>query len=376
MQARLNARKLAGNYRELKAESGLVDFCSNDYLGFARSAALKSAIAHELESHPQHLTGATGSRLLSGNSAYAEDLETNVAAYHNAEAGLLFNSGYDANLGLLSSLPQKGDTILCDELIHASLIDGARLSHATRLKFKHNNLSSLEAKLTLAKGTCYVVVESVYSMDGDTPPLAAILQLTQRYNALLIVDEAHAVGIYPKGLAVHLGLEQHIFARVVTFGKALGSHGAVVLGSALLKNYLVNFARSFIYSTAAPFHQLAAIKSTYALLYRSAEEITKLKSNIGLFKHTLTPANGYSLLPSDTPIQCILFNSNAAASTAALHLQQTGFDVRAILSPTVASGTERIRICLHSFNTAIEISQLCQLLNAYFAGNPIHPAIK
>ena len=365
LKNKLYERQQSGTYRELKPENALVDFCSNDYLGFARSVVLKQSIVHEIDTYPLSLNGAAGSRLLSGNLQYAEDLEKQIAAHHESEAGLLFNSGYDANLGLLSSLAQRGDTIILDELVHASIIDGARLSYANRYNFKHNDLESLEAKLKLAKGNCYVVIESVYSMDGDTPPLLEILNLTEKYNAALIVDEAHAVGLYPKGLVCELGLQKKIFARVVTFGKALGGHGAIVLGSNNLRNYLINFARSFIYTTAASFHQLAAIKMAYQLLGNSHEAIISLKKNIELFKQEVNTGESFTLLNSDSPIQCIILGSNEMAREAAKQLQMNNLDVRPILSPTVAQGTERIRICLHSFNTENDLTLLTATLNKF-----------
>lgn len=361
----MHERKQSGTYRELKPENGLVDFCSNDYLGFARSAVLKQNIAREVNTHPLSFNGAAGSRLLSGNIKYAEDLEKQIAAYHQSEAGLLFNSGYDANLGLLSSLAQRGDAIILDELVHASIIDGARLSYANRYSFKHNDLDSLESKLKLAKGNCYVVIESVYSMDGDAPPLAEILNITKKYNAALIVDEAHAVGIYPKGMVCEGGLQQRVFARVVTFGKALGGHGAIVLGSHDLRNYLINFARPFIYTTAASFHQLAAIKMAYQLLENSGEAIISLKKNIELFKREVNTGENFVLLNSNSPIQCIVLKSNEMARETAKQLQMNNLDVRPILSPTVAQGTERIRICLHSFNTENELTLLAVTLNKF-----------
>jgi 8-amino-7-oxononanoate synthase len=294
--------------------------------------------------------------------AYTEALEQEIAALFNSEAGLLFNSGYDANLGLLSALPQRVDTIITDELIHASVIDGARLSYANRYTFKHNDLDSLEAKLQHAKGACYVVIESVYSMDGDTPPIAEILALTEQYGANLIVDEAHAVGLYSTGIVTQLGLQNRVFARTVTFGKALGCHCAIILGSKLLRQYLINFARSFIYTTAAPFHQLASIKMACGLLVQSTAEMEQLNQNIRLFKQQvkLSANSPYSLINSDSPIQCVLLKSNEKATEIAAHLQKKGFDVRAILSPTVPLGGERVRICLHAYNTANEVSLLAE----------------
>ncbi|MDB5016803.1 MAG: pyridoxal phosphate-dependent aminotransferase family protein [Mucilaginibacter sp.] len=362
IRTKLEDRRTAGIYRTLKTETGLVDFCSNDYLGFARSALLKSKIDEELKGETSALNGATGSRLLSGNSVYIQNLEKKIAGIHNCAAGLIFNSGYDANLGLFSSLPQRGDTIITDELIHASIIDGARLSYANRFIFKHNDLNSLEEKLKHAKGNIYVAIESVYSMDGDTPPIVDILDLTEKYNANLIVDEAHAVGLYKFGLIDEV-LKDRVVARIVTFGKALGGHGAIILGSNLLIDYLVNFARSFIYTTALPFHQLAAIKMAYELLNSSSDEIAALKNNIHLFKQKINQGAIYKLIASDSAIQCLILNSNDKAKEVAAYLQSCGLDVRPILSPTVPLGSERIRICLHAFNTENEIILLTDTLN-------------
>ncbi|MDB5060822.1 MAG: 8-amino-7-oxononanoate synthase [Mucilaginibacter sp.] len=365
IQSKLDERTSSGIYRALKPESNLIDFCSNDYIGFARSLALRESIAREISIYPQNLNGSTGSRLISGNLIYTENLERQIAAFHKSEAGLLFNSGYDANVGLFSSLPQKGDTVIHDELIHASIIDGTRLSHANRYTFRHNDLDSLEGKLKQAKGICYVIIESIYSMDGDIPPIIDILRLTEQYNAHLIIDEAHAVGLYPSGLVTHLNLQDRVFGRIVTFGKALGCHGAIVLGNDLLRQYLVNFARSFIYTTAASFHQLASIKMAYELLENANDDIGQLKNNISLFKQGINPNPAYRLLNSDSAIQCLLLNSNTKAKQAAGHLQNTGFDVRAILSPTVPQGTERIRVCIHSFNTTADINRLTATINTF-----------
>lgn len=210
-----------------------------------------------------------------------------------------------------------------------------------------------------------MVVESIYSMDGDTPPLLDILNITEKYGAHLIVDEAHAVGLHPLGLVTELGLSNRVFASLVTFGKALGGHGAIMLGSDILRQYLTNFARSFIYTTSASFHQLASIKMAYRLLNSAEEEIISLKNNIKLFKEQIKQESAYPLLNSDSSIQCIVFRSNDKAREIANILQNKGFDVRAIVSPTVAAGTERIRICLHSFNTASDINKLATIINQF-----------
>jgi 8-amino-7-oxononanoate synthase len=363
LQLQLEQRSNNGLFRSLSTTTPPIDFCSNDYLGFARSANLKDMVYHQTKDLPIK-NGATGSRLLAGNSKYTEQTEATIATFHQAEAGLLFNSGYDANVGLLSSIPQRGDTIICDELIHASLIDGARLSHANRYKFTHNDVSDLAEKLKLAKGLIYVVIESVYSMDGDQAPLLAINALCQRYNANLIIDEAHAVGVFGeqgKGLVAAHGLTNEVFARIVTFGKALGTHGAIVLGSNQLRNYLINFARSFIYTTAASPHSIVAINCAYQLLKNNNEQ-ELLTQNIKLY-NSLAATLKISRILSESAIQTILIPGNKEVKTAAKSLQAQGFDVKAILSPTVPTGKERLRICLHAYNTEQEIKDLVQNLD-------------
>lgn len=370
LNERLEKRRVDGLLRTLKFSEStnindtltstkeLVDFCSNDYLGFSRSAKLTALLAIELSNFPNCANGSGGSRLLSGNTKYTEEAEQFVANYHSAPAGLFFNSGYDANIGLLSSVPKRGDTILSDELNHASLIDGCRLSLAQRFKFKHNDVADLREKLKHAKGSLFVVVESVYSMDGDLAPLLAMSLLCEEYNANLIVDEAHATGIFGskgEGLVAQLNLENKVFARIVTFGKAIGTHGAIVLGSVNLRQYLINFARSFIYTTAAPMHAIASIKAAYLLLDKTSS--ADLHRNIAFFQ-AMAKQFHLPILESNSAIQGLLFSSNETAKKTAADLQKTGFDVRAILSPTVPSGKERIRICIHQFNTEEEIRTL------------------
>jgi len=355
---KLQQRKDNLSIRNLSTHFPLFDFSSNDYLGFARSNELKQLIDQNLGQLSYYHNGSGGSRLLSGNTVFIEETEEYIANFHHAEAGLIFNSGYDANLGLLSSIPQRSDTIITDELIHASIIDGCRLSYATRYKFAHNDLSDLENKLKIAKGNIFVIVESVYSMDGDLAPLKEISSLCNKYQANLIVDEAHATGIFGyqgKGLVNQNQLEDEVFARIVTFGKALGCHGAIILGSKSLRHYLINFARSFIYTTAAPIHNIVSIKSAYELLPRVNQKLIHQKIN--LFKEL---ASGFSIdvLDSESAIQGVVFCSNENTKNAAIALQNKGFDVRAILSPTVAAGKERLRICLHVYNTDEEIKSL------------------
>ncbi len=364
----LQKRKDQNALRKLVQPNGLSDFCSNDYLGFARSAKfaqnIEKACSKLIESN-----GSAGSRLLAGNSFFAENLESYIAKFHNAPFGLIYNSGYDANVGLFSAVGQKGNTIIYDELIHASAHDGMKLSSATTYLFKHNDLVHLEERLKIAEGIVYVAVESIYSMDGDQAPLKEIVRLCKKYEANLIVDEAHATGITQnkgKGRVQELKLEKEIFARVHTFGKGLGCHGAVVLGGELLRDFLINFSRSFIYTTALPIRSLVAIHEAYQLLQKSESEITRLHKHIDTFKKHLSKKVTLFLIPSNSPIQCLIVGGNDAVKKMAFHLQHSGFDVRPILNPTVQKGKERLRICIHSFNTGKEIKELCSLLNEYF----------
>jgi 8-amino-7-oxononanoate synthase len=351
--------------RELVVNDDLIDFCSNDYLGFGRSDQLKALINSELQQHSHYFSGSTGSRLISGNSTSVEELESDIAAFHHTETALVFNSGYDANVGLFSALPQRGDTIILDELIHASIIDGARLSYANRYSFKHNNLESLEEKLKIARGNIYIGIESIYSMDGDAAPLRDMVALANRYDAALIVDEAHASGIFGKqgrGLIDEFGLDNHVFARVITFGKALGCHGAAVLGNKSLKTFLINFARSFIYTTAASHFTHLSIKMAYQLLAKT--ELSIIHHKIKLFRDQNRGLADH-FIDSVSPIQSLVVPGNSIAKDLAGTLQDKGFYVRAILHPTVPKGKERLRICLHAFNSDEDIINLSKAIREH-----------
>lgn len=354
----LKKRKESGLLRTLIQTTSGIDFCSNDYLGLAQ--ALNGEKLHGSG-------GSTGSRLISGNSEIAEILEAKLASFHHAEAALIFNTGYMANLGLFSSIADRETTYIYDEHIHASIIDGMRLSLANRYKFKHNNINDLEKKLSLGSGKMIVVVESVYSMDGDLAPLIEIATLCKKYYADLIVDEAHATGIYGnkgEGLVCSLGLEEMVFARIHTFGKALGSHGAVVACSVLLHDFLINYARSFIYTTALPDDVLLNIGDAYQKMEHA--DRSKLFKLISYFsaKATVELQEHNKVLANPSPIQAIMVPGNSDARAMANHLQIHGFFVKAILSPTVPKGSERIRICLHSFNTFEDIDRLIQAVKS------------
>lgn len=364
----LQKRKDKNVLRKLTPDSRLVDFCSNDYLGFAQSDQIKNNINAEYSLLARQTNGATGSRLLSGNSNYAENLEKEIAAFHNSEAGLIFNSGYDANVGLFSSLGRKGDTIIYDELIHASVHDGIKLSSATAVLFKHNDIASLEVLLKKAKGTVYVAVETVYSMDGDEAPLKQISTLCKDNNANLIVDEAHATGVTSnggKGKVQEHNLENDIFARVHTFSKALGCHGAIILGSNLLRDFLINFSRSFVFTTALPIKSLLTINQSYLLLQENNDAINNLNALISWFKMNVAKNKKARLIENNSPIQGLIVPGNQEVKALAKKIKQDGFDVRAIVSPTIPVGTERIRICLHAFNTKEQIQGLCSSINKH-----------
>jgi 8-amino-7-oxononanoate synthase len=361
---KLEERKAANAFRQLKSSSLTTDFCSNDYLGIVRNDLLFKGKDHAFD-EVKWKHGSTGSRLLSGNYALIEQTEQQIAAFHLAEAALIFNSGYDANLGLLSCIAKREDTILYDFLSHASIRDGIRLSLASSFSFIHNDTADLEKKLKNAKGKIFVVTESVFSMDGDVAPLKEISALCAQYDASLIVDEAHATGVIGEsgeGLVQLLGLQADCFARIHTFGKACGVHGAVILGSKQLKDYLVNFSRAFIYTTALPESSVAAIAASYDLFPLLNEERKHLDFLIRHFTEAPLPMQK---LHSSTPIQGVILPGNENAKSAASLLQQNNMDVRAILYPTVPRGEERLRIVLHAFNTVDEVAFLINTLVKY-----------
>jgi len=357
LHKKITARKEQHAWRQLRLRTNAVDFCSNDYLGIVKNGLLHTPGA-------QYQTGSTGSRLLSGNYALIEETEAEIAVFHEAGAALIFNAGYDANTGVMSCVPQRGDTVVYDFLSHASIRDGLRLSLAQTYSFLHNDLYDLEKKLALAKGNVFVVTESVFSMDGDTAPLKEIAALCQQYKAHLIVDEAHATGVLGstgEGLVQQLGLQHQCFARIHTFGKALGCHGAVVLGSRLLREYLVNFCRAFIYTTALPPAAVAVIAAAYRLFPLLHNERRHLQTLVNTFQ---SASIGFTKMQSLTPIQSVVIPGNEQVKAAAALCQQHNFDVRAILYPTVPKESERLRVVLHSFNTVEEVNTLTHILSA------------
>ena len=362
----LAQRDADGTRRRLTlSATGLVDFSSNDYLGLSRHPRVHAALQEAAQ-----VAGSTGSRLLTGNSAAAEALETHLAQFHRAEAALLFNSGYAANLGFFSAVPRRGDTILYDEASHASVKDGIRGSFATAWSFRHNDVQDLERKLARATGAVFVAVESLYSMDGDMAPLPELAALCQTHGLYLIVDEAHTNGLYGplgEGLVTELGLEEAVFARILTFGKALGSQGAAVAGEAVLRDYLLNFSRAFIYTTALPPLTVTGLAAAYELLPTLTQEREQLFALSDYLKAQLNALPGLRVPLDSHVIHPVFFTESpgpAYVREAASRAQAAGFDVRAIVSPTVPVGTERLRLIVHSYNTTSEIDELARVLTA------------
>lgn len=360
LENKLLKREKLGNLRQLQVIPDLVDFSSNDYLGLARSPTLAAAVIQEWNTHTNLLNGlgSTGSRLLTGNSTYAQDLENRIAFFHGYEAGLLFSCGYMANIGLLSTIGNSGNTILFDAGVHASTHDGIRLSRAKAFPFRHNDYNHLESRLKSCspQKEKFICVESIYSTDGSMAPLAELCRIAKKYEAHLIVDEAHAIGVRgPKGRGVvaEQNLTSEVFAQITTFGKALGTYGAIVLGNQTLKHALINFANSYIYTTSLPFHSLVAIKSSYDLFPEFESERIHLRKLIKMFREACPNS-------SETHIQSVKIGGNEAVKQVAKKLIQKGFDIRPLMSPTVQRGREVLRICLHAFNTENELKTLLE----------------
>ncbi|WP_323757812.1 8-amino-7-oxononanoate synthase [Roseivirga sp.] len=366
IEQQLNKRASLGNKRSLKlTDEKLVDFSSNDYLGLSRSEDLKTQILNAYEElAPKN--GATGSRLLTGNSVLATQVESELATLFGFESCLVFNSGYTANMGFFSCLPQRGDTILYDELSHACIKDGSRLSLAKSMSFKHNDLEDLERKLKVSEGEIYIACEAVYSMDGDFAPLKALCELSGKYGAKLIVDEAHSTGVFAKngaGLVAELGLTEQVYAVIFTFGKAMGIHGACVASNHTVIDYMINHSRPFIYTTAPSAFEFLSIREAFRFLESKPSLATDLKENISLFNQSLNFQRPPRHL-STSAVQVVITPGNQKAKSTSMQLQESGFDVRPILSPTVKEGEERLRICIHSFNSKNEVMGLVHGLNS------------
>ena len=368
---RLHEREQEGARRGLKPNTGLIDFCSNDYLGLAASGLMEEALREKVARAP--LAGATGSRLLTGEHEFISRLERRIAAFHLAESALLFSSGYAANSGLLSTICRRGDVLLYDKLIHASMREGVQLSRARSFSFRHNDLEDLTEcadKLSRmrtkgelsADAQVVVAVESVYSMDGDSAPLQEIAALCKRENWALVVDEAHAVGVLGKhgaGLVPDLDLEDEVFARVVTYGKAFGASGGAIIGSKTLRDWLINYCKAFIYSTALSGVQAALIGTAYDLVEAADDRRAQLKKLQEGFDQRSSQSDGYP-----GAVRRYMVPGNAEVIALSATLAEAGIDCRPIRYPTVAKGEERLRISLHAHNSMEELATLLAALPA------------
>lgn len=359
----LKKREEQGLLRRLKDARG-VDFTSNDYLGLSSDPSIRESLQTYLEDGD---LGAPASRLLRGNHSEHTDVEREFANFKGDEAALLFSSGFQANLGMLTGLIGRHDRVLSDELNHASLIDGLRLSRAKRIVFPHLDLEALEARLARPheQGRTFVLVESLFSMDGDVAPLDRIAQITSRYGGLLIVDEAHATGVYGEtgaGLIDSFGVRDEVLATASTCGKAFGLAGAFITGSQLVIDHLVNHARSFIYSTA-PMPLLSRAIRRAIEIVRSAPErrarVAELSKRLRLRLRDL----GVQTALVNSPIVSVLLGDQHRALSVSRLLWERGYDVRALRPPTVPEGTSRLRISVHSNHTPEEIDGLADAVS-------------
>ncbi|HEY2384380.1 MAG TPA: 8-amino-7-oxononanoate synthase [Terriglobia bacterium] len=356
MKAELAALRAADQFRELATPAG-VQLNSNDYLGLSGHPRLEQAVVRGLEEDDRF--AATGSRLLSGNHPRWEELEAEFAAFVGAEAALYFPSGYAANVGLLSSVLKPEDIVFSDASNHASLIDGIRLSKAQKVIFPHLDLNFLEEALRKNAGAArkVVVVESIFSMDGDHAPLEDLAAICARSGASLIVDAAHSVG-------VELRRQSDVLAAVYPCGKALASMGAFVAGSRTLREYLINHARTFIFSTALPPYCSAHVREAIRLVGDADVERSRLEILSRHLRERLRAA-GFDIGRSDSQIVPVILGSNETALQFAAAAQTAGFAIRAIRPPTVPAGTARLRV---SLNARLRVKELDRFVETILAG--------
>ena len=345
----------------------LVNFSSNDYLGLATHPALREAAMAEWE---RAGFGSGASRLVCGTLAAHERLEETISGFKRTGAALCFSSGYAAAMGTIPALCSREDVIILDKLCHACLVDASRLSGAQLRVFPHNDTDKLESHLRWARtrhGRILVVAESVYSMDGDVAPLREIVELKDRHGAWLLLDEAHGVGVLGaggRGLAEASGVEGRIEVQMGTLGKALGAHGAYITGHRLLRDFLINRARSFIYSTAPPAPVAAAAAKAVEIL-GGTEGASLLES---LWKNIRSLGAALEMPASPSAIVPVIVGAESAAVAASENLLASGFLVPAIRYPTVAKGSARLRVTLSAAHTAEDVASLAKVLKPFVAG--------
>jgi 8-amino-7-oxononanoate synthase len=369
LQAGLRALESRSQRRTLVEITG-VNLCSNDYLGLADNPALKQSVIEAMLKATR--IGGTGSRLLSGHAAVWNEVEEEFAAFAGSEAALYFGSGYAANIGLLTSLAGKNDVILSDALNHASIIDGIRLSGARKIIYPHRDLNVLESSLKENQskpGRKLIVTETVFSMDGDVAPVNEIVALAAKYGAGVILDEAHSTAVHGpggRGIAAQFLADGRVLAAMHTCGKALASAGAFVCGSAVLREHLINHARTFIFSTAMPPYMAEQIRAALRLAAGMDTERAELHSRSQDFAESLQ-RDGWQTLATTTQIVPAVIGANDAAVAAAEFLQRAGFAVRAIRPPTVAPGTARLRFSVMHKISAVELEKVAAALSTWRA---------
>lgn len=366
MSAALSGLREADQFRNLATPAG-IPLSSNDYLGLAAHPRLKEAVVRALTQDER--SASTGSRLLSGHHRRWDRLESEFAEFVGAEAALYFPSGYSANVGLLSAILKPGDTVFSDESNHASLIDGIRLSRANKVIFPHGEIGYLEDALRkdAGRGEKVIVVESIFSMEGDRPNLSDLLSLCERYDAFLIVDEAHAMGVEGaggRGLIHQTGRPGRVLATVHTCGKAFAAMGAFVAGSRTLREFLINHARPFIFTTALPPYCAAQVSEAMQLVRQADNERDHLR-RLSAYLRERMRASGLSAGRSDSQIIPLILGSNDKALRVASSLSDAGFAVRAIRPPTVPPGSARLRF---SLSASLSIADLNALMDALALG--------
>jgi 8-amino-7-oxononanoate synthase len=348
LEDELAALREQDQFRELSIPVG-IDLGSNDYLGLSSDPRLKEAIIRAVNSDRR--VASTGSRLLSGNSERWDALEAEFADFLGTEAALYFPSGYAANIGLLTSLLRRTDTVFSDSSNHASIIDGIRLSFARKVVFPHLNLDYLESAMKRATtGQRVVIVESVFSMEGDRAPFPELVGLCDRYNAALIVDEAHSIGVdgpQGRGILASIGRPDSVVASIHTCGKALAAIGAFVAGSRTLRNFLINRARTFIFTTALPPYCAAHIRESLKLASEADAARARLRELSEYLRRNLK-AGGFDTGRSDSQIIPLILGTNEEALRFAASVCAAGFAIRAIRPPTVPAGTARLRLSLNA----------------------------
>ena len=377
IRAELAALEAQAQIRRLEPVRG-INLVSNDYLGLAADPRMRQAVLESVQAAPR--MASTGSRLLSGHDEVWDALERDFARWIGAEAALYFTSGYAANLGLLSALLGPEDVVFSDSANHASLIDGMRLSKCRRVVFAHLDLGVLEDELRrhrASSGARFIVVESIFSMQGDRAPLGDLQGLAARYGAALIVDEAHATGVRGpngRGCVAEAGLSSAEFATVHTCGKALAAAGAFLCGSESLRQFLINRARPFIFNTALPPYFAAQVAAGMRLASAAEAERARLHA-LSEFLRSELRAAGFDTAASDSQIVPVILGANDAALAFASHLQARGYGVRAIRPPSVPPGTARLRLSVTSQHSQSQLADfVAALCEIRMERSPAHAA--